>query len=176
MLPSSPICFKKRFLTPVFQQKISTQCIKMSSVLRSVAQKSSKFFWVPGTGADLWSLDDIKAAFRGENGSGYSGPEPEYRDNYILFATEDDFKVATYELLYESSNTYYASNIMVHKDLGKDIFIGVNGIDSQMLTMSLVGISGSLNRGYGLTAMNVSEVVYDYYDGDIDISIVRGAK
>ncbi len=148
---------------------------KMSSVLRSIAQKPSKFFW--SRGAYIWTMDDIKAVFNAGSGGGETWAIPEYVDNYILFATEDDLKYATYHLFYDGEyNTYYASSDQAHKDLGKDIFIGVKGMDSQMLTMSLVGLAGSLNRGYGLTAMNPSETVYSYYDGDIDVDLSRGAK
>jgi hypothetical protein len=30
--------------------------------------------------------------------------------------------------------------------------------------------------GYGLTAMNVSEYVFNYYDDNIDVDLIRGAN
>ncbi len=147
----------------------------MSSVLRSVKQTPSNFFW--SHGADLWSLEDIKAAFRGERGSSYSGPIPEYNGNIILFDTEENFANATYQLLNNSSNTYYADGYNTVVDMGKAIYIGVKDMDSKMLTMSLVkiqGTSGGAARvGYGLTAMNLSDYSLSVYDGDIDIDLMR---
>ncbi len=145
----------------------------MSSVLRSYAQTPSKFFW--SHGADLWSLDDIKAAFRGQNGSSYSGPEPEYSGSMILFDTEDNFKDATYELLNNSSNTYYAQSYWTHKDMGKDLYIGIKGATSHII-MSLVGLAGEEGVGYGLTGVSVNKTINDYYDEDIDVDLIRGAK
>jgi hypothetical protein len=150
----------------------------MSSVLRSKSQTPSTFFW--SHGADIFDLDAIKAAFRGENGSNYSGPEPEYSGNFILFDTEEHFADATYELLFDASNTFYAESYVTVKDLGKNLYIGVKGKDSQMLTMSLVKANGndagtsSFGIGYGLTAINVSNYVDNYYDGDIEIDLIRG--
>jgi len=145
----------------------------MSSVMRSYKQTPSNFFW--SHGADLWSLDDIKAAFRGQNGSAYSGPEPEYKPSFILFDTEEHFTDATYELLYDSSSTYYALSYNTCTDMGKNIYIGVAGGESKLLTMSLVKIQGTNSVGYGLTAMNVSEYTLDYYDEDIDVDLIRGS-
>ncbi len=149
----------------------------MSSVFRAVKQTPSKFFW--SHGADIWTLDDIKAAFRGQINSGYSGPEPEYTNNFILFDTEENFKLATYGLLNNSDNTYYADGYNTHIDMGKNIYIGVKDTDSQMLTMSLVKLQGSgpggvIQVGYGLTAMNVSQYVLTYYDDNVDVDLFRG--
>jgi len=147
----------------------------MSSVMRSRKQTPSNFFC--SHGADLWSLDDIKAAFRGENGSGYAGPEPEYRGSMILFDTEEHFADATYELLNESSSTYDSDGYNTHTDMGKNIYIGVSGSESKMLTMSLVKIQGTSPSdprvGFGLTAMNLSNYSLNYYDGDIDVDLIR---
>lgn len=147
----------------------------MTSVMRTPKQTPSNFFW--SHGADLWSLDDIKAAFRGQNGSSYSGPEPEYRGSMILFDTEAHFAEATYQLLYNSSNTYYADSYNTHLDMGKNIYIGVAGGESKMLTMSLVKIqgtnSGEARVGYGLTAMNLGDYSLNRYDGDIDVDLIR---
>jgi hypothetical protein len=147
----------------------------MTSVVRSPKQTASNFFW--SHGADIWSLDDIKAAFRGQNGSGYAGPEPEYRGSMILFDTEEHFADATYELLYNSSNTYYAVSYNTHTDMGKNIYIGVSGGESKMLTMSLVKLQGTSPSdprvGFGLTAMNLNNYSLDYYDGDIDVDLIR---
>jgi len=149
----------------------------MSSVTRYLKQTPSNFFW--SHGADIWTLDDIKAAFRGQIGSGYTGPEPLYDGSLILFDTEAHFADATYQLLYNSSNTYYADSYNTHIDMGKNIYIGVQGSDSKMLTMSLVklqGTSGGSPRvGYGLTAMNLSDYALNVYDGDIDVDLFRAA-
>jgi hypothetical protein len=146
----------------------------MSSVLRFTKQTPSNFLW--SHGADIWILDDIKAAFRGENGSSYSGPQPEYYGNLILFDSEANFADATYELFVDSSNTYYADGYNTVIDMGKNIYIGVKGNESKMLTMSLVklqGTSGSGARvGYGLTAMNVSDYVLNEYDEDVEVNDV----
>lgn len=147
----------------------------MSSVMRIFKQTPSNFFW--SHGADIWSLDDIKAAFRGQNNSSYSGPEPEYNGSFILFDTEEHFTDATYELLNNSSNTYYADSYNTHTDMGKNIYIGVVGGESKMLTMSLVKIQGTNagqpRVGFGLTAMNLSDYSLNYYDGDIDVDLIR---
>jgi hypothetical protein len=147
----------------------------MSSILRSVKQTPSNFFW--SHGADLWSMDDIKAAFRGERDSGYSGPEPEYADSIILFDTEAHFQEATFELIYDSINTYFADSYMVHQDMGKNIYIGVKGAESRMMTLSAVRVQGTTNVGFGLTAINVSKSVYDYYEneseGGLSIDLIR---
>lgn len=144
----------------------------MSSVMRTIKQTPSNFFW--SHGADIWSLDDIKAAFRGQNGSSYSGPEPEYNGSFILFDTEEHFADATSELFDDSSNTYYADGYNTCTDMGKNIYIGVVGGESKMLTMSLVKIQGTNSVGYGLTAMNVSEYTTNYYDEDVEINLIRG--
>lgn len=148
----------------------------MTSVMRTYKQTPSNFFW--SHGADIWSLDDIKAAFRGQNGSSYSGPEPEYNGSIILFDTEEHFADATYELLNNSSVTYYADGYNTHTDMGKNIFIGVSGSESKMLTMSLVKIQGTNagqpQVGFGLTAMNLSDYSLSVYDGDIDVDLIRG--
>ena len=148
----------------------------MTSVLRTHKQTPSNFFW--SHGADIWSLDDIKAAFRGQNGSSYSGPEPKYDGNFILFDTEEHFADATYELLNNSDNTYYADSYNTHTDMGKNIYIGVVGRESKMLTMSLVKIqgtnAGAPRVGFGLTAMNLSDYSLNYYDGNIDVDLIRG--
>ena len=147
----------------------------MSSVMRSRKQTPSSFFW--SHGADLWSLDDIKAAFRGQNGSEYSGPEPEYRGSMILFDTEEHFADATNELLFDSTPTYYADGYNTCTDLGKNIYIGVSGGESKMLTMSLVKIQGTNPSdprvGFGLTAMNLSNYSLNYYNEDIDVDLIR---
>lgn len=148
----------------------------MSSVVRSLKQTPSNFFW--SHGADLWSLDDIKAAFRGQNGSNYGGPEPIYRGSLILFDTEEHFADATYELLYDSNNTYYADGYNTCVDMGKNIYIGVVGGESKMLTMSLVKIQGTnageARVGFGLTAMNLSDYSLDWYSNDINVDLIRG--
>ena len=148
----------------------------MTSVVRAPKQTPSNFFW--SHGADLWSFDDIQAAFRGENGSSYSGPEPEYRGSMILFDTEQHFADATYELLYNSSNTYYADSYNTLLDMGKNIYIGVVGAESKMLTMSLVKIqgtnAGAARVGYGLTAMNLNDYSLNRYNDDIDVDLIRG--
>jgi len=142
--------------------------------MRSYKQTPSNFFW--SHGADIWSLDDIKAAFRGQNGSGYSGPEPEYKPSFILFDTEENFTVAMYELLYNSSRTYYANSYNTHTDMGKNIYFGVAGGDSKLITMSLVKIQGTNDVGYGLTAMNLSAYSFDYFDDDIDVDLIRATQ
>ena len=148
----------------------------MTSIMRAPKQTPSNFFW--SHGADLWSLDNIKAAFRGENGSSYSGPEPEYRGSMILFDTEVHFADATYQLLNISTNTYFADGYNTCLDMGKNIYIGVVGAESKMLTMSLVKIqgtnAGAARVGYGLTAMNLNDYSLNFYDGDIDIDLIRG--
>jgi hypothetical protein len=144
----------------------------MSSVMRTIKQTPSNFFW--SHGADIWSLDDINAVFRGQNGSSYSGPEPKFNGSMFLFDTEENFTDATYELLNNSSNTYYADSYNTCTDMGKNIYIGVIGGESKMLTMSLVKIQGTNTVGYGLTAMNLSEYSINFYDGDIDVDLIRG--
>ncbi len=144
----------------------------MSSVLRSIKQTPSNFFW--SHGANIWTLDDIKAAFRGEIGSGYSGPEPEYKPSFILFDTEEHFTEATYELLNDSTPTYYADGYNTCTDMGKNIYIGVAGGESKMLTMSLVKIQGTNSVGYGLTAMNLSNYSINYYEDNINVDLIRG--
>jgi hypothetical protein len=119
-------------------------------------------------------MDDIKAAFRGQNGSSYSGPEPEYHDSIILFDTEEHFQDATNELLVDADVTYVADSYNTHKDMGKNIYIGVKNAESRMLTFSLIRINGTNNTGYGLTAINVSAAVLSYYDEDIDVDLMRG--
>jgi hypothetical protein len=118
-------------------------------------------------------LDDIKAAFRGENGSGYAGPEPEYRGSMILFDTEEHFADATNELLNDSVPTYFADGYRTCTDMGKNIYIGVSGGESKMLTMSLVKIQGDPRVGFGLTAMNLSNYSLNYYNEDIDVDLIR---
>ena len=148
----------------------------MSSVMRSYKQTPSSFFW--SHGADIWSLDDIKATFRGQRSSTYSGPEPEYNGSMILFDTEEHFADATYQLLQNSANTYYADGYNTCTDMGKNFFIGVVGVESKMLTMSLVKLQGTTvdgpRVGFGLTAMNLSDYSLNIYDGDIDIDLIRG--
>jgi hypothetical protein len=150
------------------RQKYNPQ---MTSISRSFKQTPSNFLW--SHGADLWSMEDIKAAFRGENGSTYSGPEPEYADSMILFDTEEHFQDATYELIVDSNNTYYADSYMTHQDMGHNIYIGVKGAESRMLTMSAVRVQGTTNVGFGLTAVNVSKSVADYYGEDVDVDLIR---
>jgi hypothetical protein len=145
----------------------------MSSILRAPKQTPSNFFW--SHGADVWSLDDIKAAFKGQNGSGYSGPEPEYSGSLILFDTEEHFADATYELLYDSSNTYYAESYETHRDMGKTLYMGVKGGESKILTFGLLKVNGTTNVGYGLTSMNLSPYINNFYDGDIEVDLIRGA-
>ena len=123
----------------------------------------------------MYTLDDIKSAFRGENGSGYSGPQPEYAGSMILFDTEANFTNATIGLLVDYTSSLYADSYMSHQDMGKNIYIGVKGGESRMLTMSLLRLQGTDTTAYGLTAVNVSAGVYSYYDGDVDIDLIRGA-
>ena len=156
----------------------------MSSVLRAPKQTPSNFFW--SHGADLWSLDNIKAVFSGlvkvetnpVNNTSYTGNKPEYRGSMILFATEAEFAAATYQLLNNSVNTYYADGYNTCVDMGKNIYIGVAGGESKMLTMSLVKIQGTnadgARVGYGLTAMNLSDYSLNVYDGDIEVDLIRG--
>jgi hypothetical protein len=147
----------------------------MSSVVRAPKQTPSNFFW--SHGADLWSLDAIKAVFSGDL-SGYTGPAPVYNGNLILFDTEENFANATYELLDNTSNTYYAEGYNTCTDMGKNIYIGVIGGESKMLTMSLVkiqgtGVDGAPRVAFGLTAMNLSNYSLNVYDGDIDVDLFR---
>ncbi len=144
----------------------------MSSVLRAPKQTPSNFFW--SHGADLWSLDAIKAVFNNMSGA----PAPEYRGSMILFDTEAHFADATYQLLNNTSSTYNADGYNTCIDMGKNIYIGVAGGESKMLTMSLVKIqgtnAGAPRVGYGLTAMNLSDYSLNEYDGDIDVDLIRG--
>ena len=140
----------------------------MTSIMRAPKQTPSNFFW--SHGADLWSLDAIKAVFNNLSGV----PAPEYRGSMILFDTEAHFAEATYTLLDDTVSTYDAEGYTTCIDMGKNIYIGVAGGESKMLTMSLVKIQGGLARvGYGLTAMNVSEYTLNYYDEDIDVDLIR---
>ena len=145
----------------------------MTSVGRIIKQTPSNFFW--SHGARVYTLDDIKSAFRGENGSGYSGPQPEYAGSMILFDTEANFSDATYELFVDYINPLYADSYMTHQDMGKNIYIGVKGGESRMLTMSLIRLQGTDTTAYGLTAINVSAAVYSDYGGDVDVDLIRGA-
>lgn len=146
----------------------------MSSLLRGYAQPTSNNIW--SHGANLYDLDAIKAAFRGENGSGYSGPEPEYADNIILFDTLDNFNYATYELFYNADNTTYADSYIAHRDMGKRLYIGVKGSESRMIIMGLIKVANSVNvTAYGIIGLNISESTTNYWDGDIDVDLIRGA-
>jgi hypothetical protein len=140
----------------------------MTSIMRAPKQTPSNFFW--SHGADLWSLDVIKAVFNNVSGV----PAPEYRGSMILFDTEAHFTEATYQLLNNTLRTYYAEGYTTCIDMGKNIYIGVAGGESKMLTMSLVKNQGAdLHVGYGLTAMNVSEYTWIYYDENIELDLIR---
>jgi hypothetical protein len=69
--------------------------------------------------------------------------------------------------------------------MGKNIYIGVVGGESSMLTMSLIKIKSSTNddggdpadigkTGYGLTAMNLPAAIAADWDGYIDVELIRG--
>ena len=149
----------------------------MSSVVRSLKQTPSNFFW--SHGAYIYTLDYIKAWFKGEGSSTYTGPEPTYSGSLILFDTEENLSNATYDLLYYDANySYYAESYTTHLDMGKNIYIGVVGGESRMLTMSLIKIQASNSSeigktGFGLTAMNLPLPIAVDWDGDVDVDLFR---
>lgn len=153
----------------------------MSSVVRSPKQTPSNFFW--SHGAYIYTLDYLKAWFRGEDDSSYTGPVPTYRENFILFDTEENLSNATYDLLQNenpnSNYTYEAQSYNTHLDMGKTIYIGVVGSESRMLTMSLIKILASYNvgdigkTGYGLTAMNLPLPITLDWSGDVEVNLFR---
>jgi hypothetical protein len=154
----------------------------MSSVMRSLKQTPSNFFW--SHDAYIYTLDYLKAWFRGEGDSNYSGPVPTYTGNFILFDTEENFDNATRELLdVDNENySYFAEGYTTHRDMGKTIYIGVVGGESQMLTMSLVKVQSNSTlanigkTGYGLSAMNLPATIAEEWEdsNDVEVNLIRG--
>jgi len=147
--------------------------------MRAPKQTPSNFLW--SHGAYIYTLDYLKAWFRGDISGSYSGPEPIYRENFILFDTEANLSAATFDLLDQENDnyTYEAQSYNTHLDMGKTLYIGVVGGESRMLTMSLIKIQASYTigdigkTGYGLTAMNLPlPITYDW-NGRVEVNLFR---
>jgi hypothetical protein len=154
----------------------------MSSVTRFTKQTPSTYFW--SHGADIWYYNTIVNVFNGTTGS-YSGPAPTYIGNVILFDTDQHLYEATNQLFNVIGNDSYLDGYNTAKDLGKRLYIGVNGstsTESQMFTLSLAGgrdndYEDRVQFGYGITAMNLSQTVHDLYTdngGLPEINLFRG--
>ncbi len=153
----------------------------MTSVLRSIKQTPSAFFW--SHGANAWYYDTIVDVFKGDGTKGtYAGPAPTYVGNVILFDNEDHFYEATNELFDNVSTDAYFDSYNTAQDIGKRIYIGVQGIESQMFTLSLArardyGTGEEFKTAYALTAMKLTQYVNDsFMDSDSlpSIDLFRG--
>ncbi len=150
----------------------------MTSVLRSIKQTPSNFFW--SHGANAWYYETIVNVFNGEGA--YTGPAPQYIGNVIVFDSEQNCYDATNELFNTISTDAYFDGYNTVQDLGKRIYIGVQGIESQMFTLSLghardSGFEDPLKTAYALTAMKLSQTIHDLFadnSGLPDIDLMRG--
>jgi hypothetical protein len=96
----------------------------MSSALRVTAQRPSKYYYAYG-GIYGQSYENIVAQFASHN--------PTYVGSFILFDTADDFENAIFDL--ESHSTYNTSDSEMFTDLGKQISVGIKGVESSMFVL-----------------------------------------
>ena len=120
----------------------------MSSQGRFYSQRPSRSLLISSSAVGC-SFDTIKAAFNGNDSLvGYTGTTPQYVGNLILFDTEENLLSAIRSLQeYLVGNTgTYSLGVYYVTDLGKKLYLGVLGGDSQLVTFSYVKpLSGQLS-------------------------------
>lgn len=121
----------------------------MSSVGSFYAQRPTKSFISYET--YIQTLATMQSVFAGDLyavGHQYTGAVPLYKDSIILFRSETDLGSAVQCLeRYLSSISSYTDDYIPVTDLGKKLYLGVQGGDSAIFTYSLIKVTRGTGSG-----------------------------
>jgi len=143
----------------------------MSSVQRELSQVPSRYLWTDD-GAYVYTYAQFQASFTPYN--------PEYlTPTVILFANDTDLGHAVRDLENAANNAdRYTNGHISLLDLGKKVYLGVQGGNSELFTFNLIKVTqGNFNDGnsyYVITATDpLSVATTDALEGYGEVNAGR---
>ena len=135
----------------------------MSSVGRYLSQTPSRS--LISYESYIITLAAMQGVFSGQDylaGHQYTGATPTYSDDFILFDNEVDLgnAIQSLERLLYSTSTWTADYVPVI-DLGKKLYLGVQGGESKVFTLSYVRGTRGLGAGSNFYVISDTGVISD---------------